>query len=335
MLALPLAWAALLPGRLGADTPPDTVMAGHYRVYTSAGDPATLDDVAAAMDSVAVVFVGETHDDPVAHVLEARLLQAAHERYGLRGDATADRPVALSLEMFDRDVQLVVDEYLDSLITERHFREAGRAWQNYEGDYHPLVAFARAQGLAVIAANAPRRYVNRVSRRGPGSLAALPPAAKAWLPPLPYAPASPAYKAKWDRLMQESMAAMPHPASRDSSAGAQGDTTHVPHAARPAAPSYALDAQALWDAAMAYSIAEHLMRVPAALVVHVTGGFHVEGGTGTPEQLERYRPGTPRLVVAIRPADTFTSFDPERFEGLGDFVILTDARLPRSYASAP
>lgn len=50
-----------------------------------------------------VVFVGEQHDDPETHRAEADLLDAI----GRRG-----RPVVLSLEMFERDVQPVVDDYL-------------------------------------------------------------------------------------------------------------------------------------------------------------------------------------------------------------------------------
>jgi uncharacterized iron-regulated protein len=37
-----------------------------------------------------------------------------------------------------------------------------RPWANYVRDYRPLVEYAKAQGLDVIAANAPRRYVSMV-----------------------------------------------------------------------------------------------------------------------------------------------------------------------------
>ena len=53
--------------------------------------------------------------------------------------------------------------------------------------------------IPVLAANAPRRYVNRVSRLGPESLEALSGAAESWLPPLPYPPASPEYRQETGR----------------------------------------------------------------------------------------------------------------------------------------
>ena len=50
-----------------------------------------------------VVFVGEQHDDPNTHRLEAAILD------GLRRRGVA---VTLSLEMFERDTQADVDSYL-------------------------------------------------------------------------------------------------------------------------------------------------------------------------------------------------------------------------------
>lgn len=296
-----------------AASPAPAVTEAHYRVYTSAGRPAAWADVVAAMREAQVVFVGETHDDPVAHHLEARLLEDAYRQYG------ADRPVALSLEMFSRDVQYIVDEYLDSLITERHFLASSNPWQNYATDYRPMVELARAHGLPVLAANAPRRYVNRVSRLGPGALAVLGARAREALPPLPYPEPSDAYRAKWDRLMRQAMGT--HGADTTAEAGA--------HPPMPAV-SNMLYAQALWDAAMAHTLAGYLTAHPEALVLHMVGGFHVAGGTGTPEVLQHYRPGTPTLNIALQPAADVTAFPPAA-AGAGDFVILTDATLPRSY----
>jgi len=291
------------------------------------------------MSTADVVFIGEVHNDPTAHRLQRDLLTEAHRQHG-HPDSTAGRPVALSLEMFERDVQPVLDEYLAGLITEEHFRASSRPWSNYADAYRPLVEYAKANRLDVLAANAPRRYVNRVSRLGVASLDSLPPMARAWLPPLPPPPPSTAYRAKWNALMRSAM----------SQHGA--DTTQSPHGTPPDSSSNGTDAaargahhgammqnmlraQALWDATMAHTIAHHLMNTPDALVLHVTGGFHVSEGTGTPEQLTRYRPSARPLIVSIRPVDDVTAFDPNEHAGLGDFVILTNAaRVPESRAGS-
>jgi uncharacterized iron-regulated protein len=201
--------------------------------------------------------------------------------------------------MFERDVQYVVDEYLAGLITEDHFLRSARPWDNYEEHYRPMVEFARVHGLPVVAANAPRRYVNRASRLGRDSLQALGPTARRYLPPLPYPEPSSAYQEEWDAIMGDAAQHMS---------------------------STLIDAQTLWDAAMGEAIAAVLDAEPDALVLHMAGGFHVENGTGTPEALAHYRPGTRALLVAARPAEDPTVFDPEAHGGLGDFVILTRAR---------
>ncbi len=308
-------------------TPPDT----SYRVYTGAGAPASLDAVVAAMDTVEVVFLGEVHNDPTAHALHRALLARAHRRYGA-ADSAAGRSVALSLESFERDVQPVLDEYLAGLITEEHFLASSRPWRNYRAAYRPLVEYAKAHELAVLAANAPRRYVNRVARLGPSSLDSLPHAAEQWLPPLPPPPPSDAYRAKWKRhahaaMTVDSSGASPHGASPDTTALDSARVHDDPH--HGASADNMLRAQALWDATMAYAIATHLMDTPRALVLHVTGGFHVSEGTGTPEQLARYRPSARPLVVVMRPVDDVAAFDPDAHAALGDFVVLTDAARVR------
>jgi uncharacterized iron-regulated protein len=282
-----------------------------YRIFRRDA-PATLDDIAAAMRSADVVFIGEAHDDKIAHELELELLRRAALDQAAISDASKRRAVALSLEMFERDVQTTLDEYLAGLITENHFLLAARPWTNYQSDYRPLVEFARENRLPVIAANAPRRYVNRVSRLGSKSLAELSNAARAWLPPLPFASASPAYATKFTRLMS----GMPTTQTQNATPAANAPPRHS---------STLLEAQALWDATMAHSIAEHLKRTPAALVVHVNGKFHTEERLGTPEHLVRYRPGTSFLVITITPGGETINSNSPATRNAGDFVIITDA----------
>src|SRR5690606_6816702 len=61
----------------------------------------TLDELTASLNHADIVLFGEEHNDSVAHALQYELLKAMDERY--------DR-VALSMEMFVSDDQLVLDE---------------------------------------------------------------------------------------------------------------------------------------------------------------------------------------------------------------------------------
>ena len=282
--------------------------APHYRAFDPGGRAVTLQEIVDTLERADVLFLGETHDDRLAHLLEEELLRRADERFGAASGR--GRSVALSLEMFERDVQTVVDEYLAGLITERHFLLSSRPWRNYETDYRPLVEYARAHRLPVIAANAPARYVSRVSSQGPESLRALSPdALKRWLPPLPFPRASEAYAAKFNRFLRGDVAAAPQ--------------------ANPHGGAHLLEAQTLRDASMAYRIAEHLKRAPRPLVVHVNGTFHSEERLGVPEQLAHYSPKARAVVVTIVPDRGFPEFDAARLGRLGDFVIITDPAVAR------
>jgi uncharacterized iron-regulated protein len=273
----------------------------NYRVYDRQGNASSLEKIIEGLKDADVVFLGELHDDATAHYLQNEIFRRAFEKHG------KERSVALSLEMFERDVQTILDEYLKDLISENHFLLSSRAWGNYKTDYKPLVEFAKTNKLEVIAANAPRRYVNMVSRNGRESLNQLSPEAKRWLAPLPYGEASEAYAKKFNALMRQ---------NSDS-------ITPVKH-------SPMLNAQVLWDATMAFSISEYLKRAKNPLVVHLNGGFHTENRLGTPEHLLKYAPKTRFVVVTMRYEENFTNFDKTKHADLGDFVILTEAKVPRS-----
>src|SRR5256714_2402942 len=276
----------------------------HFRAFDSKGRAVNLQEITSALDKADVLIVGETHNDAVAHLLEAELLRRADERFN-ESSSQHRRAVALSLEMFERDVQTVLDEYLNGLITERHSLLSSRPWKNYETDYRPLIEYAREHHLPVIAANAPARYVSRVSANGPDSLRELSTAAKAWLPPLPLSPASEAYAAKFNRFMQGSAPTSPQPTPAAMPNAAQ--TQANPHGSL-----HLLDAQNLRDASMAQAVAEFLKKRRDALVVHVNGTFHSEERLGVPEQLMNYDKKARVVVVTIISDDAFPAFDAAR-----------------------
>ena len=274
-----------------------TISEANYRTFDAKGNPVTLQKILETIGQNDVVFLGEQHDDAVGHYLEAEIFKQAVEKYG------ATRKVSLSMEMFERDLQVVVNEYLAGLISEKKFLDDSRPWGNYKTDYRPLVELAKEKKLDVIAANSPRRYVNMVSRNGRDALNALSTEAKTWLPPLPYAQASEAYSTKFKALM-------------GPSPEAQMGIDKI------------LDSQSLWDAGMSYSISQHIVK--NGLIVQLNGSFHSENRLGTVEHLLRYKPKTKVLVVTMRYEDDFQTFDKTKHTDLGDFVILTDSKIPRT-----
>ena len=270
-----------------------------YRVFDAKGNPSSVDAIIKALDGADVVFLGEQHDDSVAHSLEFEIFQRAVADYSAR------RKVALSMEMFERDVQIVVNEYLTGQITEAQLLASSRPWGNYKTDYRPLVELAKDKKLPVVAANAPRRYVNMVSRGGRDALNGLTKEAKSLIAPLPYGEPSDMYAQKFKALM-------------GPSPEAQMGIDKI------------LASQSLWDATMANSVANYLKKNKRALVIHLNGSFHTESRLGTVDHLLRYRPKTRVLVVTIRYEDDFRTFDKVKDKDKGEFVILTDSKQPRS-----
>ncbi len=273
-----------------------------------------MDDIAAVSQSADAVFLGEVHDDPTGHQVELQILQRL-----------ASPRLALGLEMFERDVQPVVNEYLSGYINEENFRASSHAWPNYKTDYRPLVEYALQQKIPVIASNAPRRYVNRVYRLGSAALAPLPDYAAPWLAPLPYAPASPAYRQKFQQEMAEHMPPSPPPPPKEK-AKPDKETAAMP-AMTEADMAHALEAQSLWDATMAFSIADYLTRHPGSLVLHVNGSAHTAERLGIVEQFARYRPAAYSVVITMCPAAPPLRFEEKDMKAQGDFVVVTDASL--------
>src|SRR3970282_964803 len=94
---------------------------GAFQVFTGEGKAASLEQLLAASEGVDVLFLGESHNDIVGHRLQRRIFDgllggtrnAGESMSALPGGGPAGvRPIALSLEMFDRDVQSILDEYL-------------------------------------------------------------------------------------------------------------------------------------------------------------------------------------------------------------------------------
>jgi len=280
----------------------------HYRIYDSSGKPSTLESIIYQFGLVDVAFLGEMHDDPVAHYIQELILRETTDRYWRNAYSSKRRQIVLSMEMFERDIQMILDEYLFKIIDDHHFLSCVRPWRNYIQDYHPMVKFAQKNNLKVLAANAPRRYVHRVAQKGPQALDDLSTFAKTCIAPLPIKPPSEKMKKKFDDLQQKESMRIAHEEI--------SSTSHF------------VDAQNLWDATMAYSIHEELSNTPRVLILHLNGFFHSQSGIGIPEHLTHYRPDVKMMLINIVRNESFPKFHPS-LKNTGDFVIITEPNIWR------
>ena len=166
----------------------------HYKIYdTRSKQVITIDKIVTDMAASDVLFFGEEHNDSAGHYLENKIFRALHAQY-------RDQ-IILSMEMFETDGQLVLNEYLGGTIDESRFSRDIRLWNNYK-DYRPMIEYAKQNKIQVIAANPPRRYVSLVTRRGMRSLDSLSKDAKKFLPPLPYDTLTGRYREKFMDIMK-------------------------------------------------------------------------------------------------------------------------------------
>jgi uncharacterized iron-regulated protein len=263
---------------------------GLYKIYdTKTKKEVTVNDIATAFSTADVLFYGEEHDDSIGHILEAQILEAAYKKMGDK--------VTLSMEMFERDVQQVVNEYLAGLISEKNLIKEGRAWKTYTTDYKPMVEYAKVNNLELIAANTPPRYTNAVTRGGLEVLGKFDDDAKRWLPPLPIDTATGKYYENFLEIM-----------------GGHGEMPGM----------HIYQSQNLWDATMAWSIYSYTKKNPKQKIFQVNGRFHSDSKLGTAAQLNKYAKGKLNILnISSFYDDNYTNPDWKKYEGLGDFIIVT------------
>eukprot|EP00494_Astrolonche_serrata_P007140 UN07167 len=69
--------------------------------------------------------------------------------------------------MLTTDKQLILDEYINNLISEHSFlRDGVTSWPNFKTDYLPLIELARNSDCSIIPSNSPLRYVSLVNKNG-------------------------------------------------------------------------------------------------------------------------------------------------------------------------
>jgi uncharacterized iron-regulated protein len=282
---------------------PLAAQVGEARVWDARAsawvEPGAMADALARHD---VVFVGEQHDDPATHRFEAALLQALGERR---------RDVLLSLEMFERDVQPLLDEHVTGRAADPVFLAGSRPWRNY-ADYQPLVRLAAARRWPVLAANVPRPLASAVSRGGWAALDTVP--HSGWR--LFAARRECAPEGEYFRRFGEAMGGM----------GGHGAATDTAAARATLVRFY--QAQCLKDETMAESIVRARQAWPGWMVVHYNGAFHSDHRLGTVERLTRRLPDARVAVVAVVPVPDVAAADPAAYAGRGDYLVFVPAPAP-------
>lgn len=273
---------------------------------SNTGDPLAVKDLARRLATTDVIVVGEYHGHHGAHLLQSSLQLALYQQQAAQ---------LLSLEPFNANHQAVVDAYLAGDIGERELIEDADGWPNYTASYRPLMEFARARQLPVIAANAPADVVRCVGRQGESWLEATTLDQQQWLPGDPFFGTE---------------------GYRERFFGAMGGHHHGDDARVRLENSF--KAQLLRDNTMAHRILTALTAHPDHQVLHINGTFHSEQRDGVVASLLHRAPElrvsviTPVFVSLEDTARPVTELV-QQHANKGDYLYFLQP-LPEEYRDA-
>jgi len=244
-------------------------------------------EVESAAAGARFVLLGEKHDNPDHHVLQARVLQALIDR---------GRRPAVGFEMIESGKQEAVNKAIASHPREADALAASVGWDESGwppfAEYKPVFDAALRAGLPVIAANLPAVQVRLMVKHGPGAM-------------LP------------ERLsalgLDEALPANLHQALaaeiRDGHCGML--------------PERLIDPMVLAQRARDAAMADRLVIGSAnAGGVLIAGGGHVRRDRGVPRYLARLRPGESVLSIAFVEVQPDAN-DPAAYETGADVVWFT------------
>ncbi len=250
-----------------------------YRIIQGRnGKETDLKNMADKLAKYDIIFFGEFHGNRTLHALQSELTGLLNQKR---------KPLILSFEMFERDVQNILDLYLSGEMSEDDMLLNTRPWSNYHSDYRPLIEFARTHDLSVVAANIPRMYAGRVAREGMDFIGGLAPRERAYI----------AEKINiWDDEYKKRFLATIAIMTRH---GMPGEASFY---------EKLYVAQCIKDDTMAESIVTAHENNPKHLIIHYNGDFHSQYHLGTVQRV-RYRIPKARIAVIsplqIRDIDQF------------------------------
>ena len=281
-------------------TSPDPLSSGYRIVMPGEVAEATPAQMIERLARADVVFFGEQHNDPETHRAEAELLDAI----GQMG-----RPVVLSLEMFERDVQGVMDDYLAGQLSERELLARSRPWDRYATDYRRLIELAKEHHWRVVAANVPRPLASAIGCKGLAALDTLTPRDRSYVARENVCPRDD-YRARFMESMRSHSAGSGPAQTADSLPTATAERFYL--------------AQCVKDETMAESIVNARLAAPReAIVVHFDGAFHSDYSQGTVARVKRREPGWTLAVVSALPVADPAVASIVTQSGKADFVIFT------------
>ncbi|MEJ8756217.1 ChaN family lipoprotein [Pontibacter sp. H259] len=267
-----------------------------YQLFTKDGKEVTYSKMLDALEKADVVLFGEQHNDPIAHWLQLEVAKDLHKAH--------QQKLSIGAEMFETDVQLVLDEYLSGKVAENNFEQEARPWPNYKTDYKPVVKFAKEAGIPFVATNVPRRYAAMVAAGSLKALDNLATDAKKLLAPLPIVVDMnlPGYKNMLSMF---------------------GGSTHGNTKAE-----NIMQAQALKDATMAHVILGQVTK--GTKLLHLNGAYHSDNYEGIGWYLKQKQPNLKVTTITTVTQQDVSKLTNEH-KSKADFILVVPDTMTKTY----
>ncbi|WFB67733.1 ChaN family lipoprotein [Chryseobacterium sp. WX] len=251
-----------------------------YQFYDKKGKEVKTEKLVKELADYDVVFFGENHNSSINHWLQLKITEALFVK--------KNRQLILGAEMFERDNQTQLDQYLNGRFDAKTLKDSARLWNNYATDYKPLVDFAKDKKLNFIATNIPRRYASQTAKEGLESLNKLSEKEKTYIARLPI-------KVTLDTPGYPEMKKM---------MGDHAEGTKVMNF---------ISAQAVKDATMAESILKSYQA--GKTFIHYNGNYHSKEFGGIYWYIKQKNPNLKMAVISV-----FESDDPELKVPAKDYI---------------
>ena len=236
-----------------------------------------LDKVIERISDKKIIYVGEVHDVFSHHAVQLDIISGIYNR---------NNNIAIGMEMFQRQYQPKLDAFIAGEMQESEFLQRAEYFEQCGLDYNlykPILDFARTKNIPVIALNANRDIVRKVSASGLDSLT--------------------------DKETKEI------PAIMDFSDEAYSERLKAVFEQHKVDQDRKFDnfykSQILRDETMSMSISEFLEKEPDKQIIVIAGGGHLSYGSGIPNRTYT-RTGESYSIVLI---------DSEVVEGIADYIV--------------
>lgn len=207
-----------------------------------------------------VIYLGENHDNSEHHAQQLEIIKQLQQ-----DDNNAD--LAIGMEMFQRPFQPILDRYLAQEISESELREKTEYDTRWGFDwefYAPILRYAQAQQIPIIALNTPEEITSKIAQTGIKSLKGsdfryIPTLSEIHLD-------NEEYRQQIEEIYQQHVE------------NGQGNSTDVDNF---------FAAQVLWDETMADAIASHYQNNSSTQIVVLVGKAHVMNDYAIPDRVIR------------------------------------------------